>query len=58
MVASREANAGQNYNINTDNTSFEIVEHFKYWEKTLTYQNSIQEEINPYPSNVENRVSS
>jgi len=32
-------------NIKTDNSSFERVEEFKYFETTLTYQNSIQEEI-------------
>ena len=29
----------------TDNSSFERVEQFKYLGTTLTYQNSIQEEI-------------
>ena len=32
-------------NIKIDNSFFESVEEFKYLEKTLTYQNSIQEEI-------------
>jgi len=35
---SRDQNAG-------DNSSFERVEQFKYLGTTLTYQNSIQEEI-------------
>ena len=37
--------AGQNYNIKTDNKSCTRVEQFKYLGTTLTYQNSIQEEI-------------
>jgi hypothetical protein len=41
-----------------DNNSFERVEEFKYLGTTLTNHNSIQEEINPYPANVEYRVSS
>jgi len=39
----RDQNAGQSHSIKTDN--FEMVEEFKYWGKTLTNQNSIQEEI-------------
>jgi len=45
MVMSRDQNAGQNQNINIDNSSFERVEEFKYLGSTLTNQNSIQEEI-------------
>jgi hypothetical protein len=45
MVMSRNQNAGQNHNINSDNKSFERVEQFKYLGTTLTNQNSIQEEI-------------
>jgi len=46
MVTSRDQNAGRSHNIKTDNTSFERVVEFNYWETTLTIQNSIQEEIN------------
>jgi hypothetical protein len=45
MIMSRDQNAGQNHNIRTDNSSFESVEEFKYLGTTLTYQNSIQEEV-------------
>jgi len=45
MVMSRDQNAGQGHNIKIDNSSFEMVEEFKYLETTLTDQNSIQEEI-------------
>ena len=47
MVISRDQNAGQSHSIKTDNSSFERVEEFKYLGRTLTNQNSIQEEINP-----------
>jgi hypothetical protein len=33
MVMSRDQNAGRNGNIHIGNTSFEIVEHFKYLEQ-------------------------
>jgi len=45
MVMSRDQNAGRNYSMKTDNSSFESVEEFKYLGTTLTNQNSIQEEI-------------
>jgi hypothetical protein len=45
MVMSREQNAGQNDSSKIDNSSFERVEEFKYFGTTLTYQNSIQEEV-------------
>jgi len=45
MVMSRHKNAGRGHNIKIDNSSFEIVEEFKYFGTTLTNQNSIQEEI-------------
>jgi len=45
MVMSRDQNAEQSHSIKTDNSSFERVEEFKYLGTTLTYQNSIQEEI-------------
>jgi hypothetical protein len=41
----RDQNTGRNQSIKIDNSSFEIVEEFKYLGKTLTYQNSIQEEV-------------
>jgi len=45
MVISRDQNAGRSHIINTDNSSFERVEDLKYFGKTLTNQNCIQEEI-------------
>ena len=47
MVMPRDQNAGRSHNtsIKTDNSSFERAEEFKYLEKTLTNQNSIQYEI-------------
>jgi hypothetical protein len=42
---SQDQNAGQSYNIKTDNSSFERVEVFRYMGTTLTNQNYIQEEI-------------
>jgi hypothetical protein len=44
MVTSGDQNAGRSHSMKTDNSSFESVEKFKYL-RTLTYQNSIQEEI-------------
>jgi len=44
MAMSPDQSAGQNYNIRTDNKSFENVEQFKYMGTTLLNQNSIQEE--------------
>jgi len=43
MVVSRDQNAGQTSNIKTDNSSFEMVEQFKYFGTNLTNQNSIPE---------------
>jgi len=45
MVISRDQNAGRSHNIKIDNSSFEMVEEFKYLGTTLTDQNSIQEEM-------------
>ena len=45
MVMSRDQNAGWSHSMRIDNRSFERVEEFKYLGTTLTYQNSIQEEI-------------
>jgi hypothetical protein len=45
MVMSRDQTAGRSHDIKIDNSSFERVEDFKYLGTTLTYQNSIQEEI-------------
>jgi hypothetical protein len=42
---SRNQNAGQKQNIKVNNKSFGRVEQFKYLGTTLTYRNSIQEEI-------------
>jgi len=36
MVISRDQNAGQNHNIQIDNSSFERVEKLKYFGTTLT----------------------
>ena len=58
MVMSRDQNAGRNHSVRIDNCTFERVEEFKYLGTNLTNQKSIPEEINPYPTNVENRVSS
>jgi hypothetical protein len=41
----RDQHAGRNHNINIYNSSFARVEDFKYLGKTLTNQNSIQEEM-------------
>ena len=38
-------NAGRSHSIKIDNGCFERVEELKYLETTLTYQNSIQEEV-------------
>jgi len=45
MVMSRDQNAGWTHSMQTDNTSFERVDEFKYLGTTLTNQNLIQEEI-------------
>jgi UDP-galactopyranose mutase len=42
---SRGQNAGKNYRIIDDNSSFERVEEFKYLGTTLTDQNSVHKEI-------------
>jgi len=44
MVMSRDQNVGQSHSIQTDNSSFETAEEFKYL-RTLTNQNSIQEKV-------------
>jgi len=41
----RDKNAGRSHNMKIDNSSFEMVEMFKYLGKTLTNKNSIKEEI-------------
>ena len=40
-----EIRTQDSHSIKTDNSTFERVEEFKYLGTTLTYQNSIQEEI-------------
>jgi len=45
MVMSGDQTAGRSHSMKTDNISFERVEQFKHLGTTLTYQNSIQEEI-------------
>jgi len=42
---SRDQKAERSHNLETDNSSFEKVEEFKYLGTNLTNQNSIQEEI-------------
>ena len=42
---SRDQNAERNHSVRTDNSTFKRVEEFKYLGTTLTYQNSIAEEI-------------
>jgi hypothetical protein len=42
---SRDHPAGQNHNLNIDQKSFDMLEHFKGQETTLTKQNSIREQI-------------
>jgi hypothetical protein len=41
-VMSRDKNAGRSHNIRDDNSSFEMVEDFKYFGTILTNQNFIQ----------------
>jgi len=45
MVMSRDQNAGWNFSVRIDNSTFKRVEEFKYLGTTLTHQNSILEEI-------------
>jgi hypothetical protein len=45
MVMPRDQNAVRSHNMKIGNSFFERVEKFKYLGTTLTYQNSIQEEI-------------
>ena len=45
MFMSRDQNAGRIHSVRIVNSTFERVEEFKYLETTLTYQNSIAEEI-------------
>jgi hypothetical protein len=58
LVVSRDQNAGRNHSIKLDNSSFEMVEQFKYMETTLTQQNYIQEEIKSRLKSVQNLLSS
>ena len=44
-VMSRDRNVGRGHSVQIDSSSIERVEEFKYLGKTLTNQNSIQEEI-------------
>jgi hypothetical protein len=44
LVMSRDPHAGPSHSTETDNSSFERVEEFKYLGTTVTYQNSIREE--------------
>jgi len=58
VVMSRDQHAVQNRNIYIGNKSFEGVEHLKYLGTSLMNQNSLHEEISPYPANVEKMVNS
>ena len=44
MFIAWDQNAEWSHSIQTDNSSFERMEQFKYLGTTLMYQNSIQEE--------------
>ena len=45
MTAFRDQNTGRIHSMKMDNSPIERVEEFKYLGTTLTYQNSIREEI-------------
>jgi hypothetical protein len=45
MFMSRDQNAGQNQNIKIGNSFSEMVEELKYLGTTLTFQNSVREEM-------------
>jgi hypothetical protein len=45
MLVSRDKSAGQNWDINIGNRSFQYVSQFEYLGTTVTNQNLIQEEI-------------
>jgi hypothetical protein len=45
MIMSGDQDAERSHSIKTDNNSFEWVEELKYFGKSLTNRNSIQEEI-------------
>jgi hypothetical protein len=45
-VMSQDQNGVRSHNMKNDNSSFEMVEKFKYLGTTLTNRNSIQEENN------------
>ena len=61
---SGDQSAGRSHNMKFDNSSFEMVEQFKYLESSLTNRNSIQGEIksrlksrNACYHSVQNRLS-
>jgi len=65
MVMFRDQNAEQNHKVRIEISTFEREEEFKYLETTLTFQNSIREEIkcrlrsgNAYYHSVQNLLSS
>ena len=45
MDMSRDQNTGRSHGVKTNNSSFEMVEEFKYLGTTFTNQYSIQEEV-------------
>jgi hypothetical protein len=64
MLMSLKQNAGKYHNRKIGNKSFERVEHFKYFGRSLTNQNCIYEEIksrlksgNVWYNLVQNRLS-
>jgi len=65
MVMSRDQNAGRIHSARIDNTTFEMVEEFKYLGTTLKNQNFMAEEIksrfksgNAFYHSVQNLLSS
>ena len=65
MAVSQDQNVRRSHNIKIDNSSFKTTEKSKYMGTTLTYQNSIQEEMkgrlksrNTCYHSMQNRLSS
>jgi hypothetical protein len=45
MVLSQDQNAGRSHNVKNDNSSFERVEQFRCFGRTVTNQNYVNEDI-------------
>jgi len=45
MIISRDQNTGRRHKLEIDNSSLDSVEQFKYFERSLTNQISILEDI-------------